>query len=356
MGRGGGGDGSGWGRRNSPDGQGGRSQRIESLLRQFDANGDGMITPDEVDGSRRALFENVVRRAGLNPAGPVSVQALAGALSQRGSGRAGGPPQGDTPTNAAEAAKATASLVPGFGPPSQGSSVQGFGAPAEGKPAAASSSSSSSSPSPATMASSPSSGASKAASSSSPSSSGSASSSPDRGQVDSRVRKYAESLMRQYDKNKNGVLEKEEWMLMRGSWRDADSNGDGIITLDELTAKLGNYSQTRQSVNAGSSSPGPSSSGSSPGTSSGSSESAASTASSGTLKKSYRFLSPQERLPKGLPDWFLRKDADSDGQVTMAEYAPGGWSESMAEEFTKYDLNGDGIVTPEECLKAANSK
>ena len=161
--------------------------------------------------------------------------------------------------------------------------------------------------------------------------------------------------MRQYDKNKNGTLEKDEWMLMRGSWRDADTNGDGIITLDELTAKLGNFSQTRQSVSSGSSSSG-SSSVSSSDNSSGNSGSAASTASNSAAKKSYRFLSPQERLPKGLPDWFLRKDADSDGQVTMAEYAPGGWSESMAEEFVKYDLNGDGVVTPEECLKAANSK
>jgi len=55
---------------------------------------------------------------------------------------------------------------------------------------------------------------------------------------DSRFRQYAESLLRQYDTNKNGVLEKGEWMQMRGSWRDADTNGDGIITLDELTARF----------------------------------------------------------------------------------------------------------------------
>jgi len=346
-------------------GGGGQTQRVETLLRQFDANGDGMISPDEVNGSRKAAFEKVVRRAGLDPAGPVAVKALADALTQRGSGRAP-PAQGDTPAKEADATKATASLVPGFGPPSQGASVLGFGPPAEAKPAVASSSSSSSSPRPATTASSPSSGSSSAASAPSPSSSGPASSSPERGQVDGKIRKYAESLMRQYDKNKNGTLEKDEWMQMRGSWRDADTNGDGIITLDELTAKLGNFSQTRQPASSNSSSgsspgsssgsPPRSSSGNSPGSSSASSGSAASSASNNSAKKSYRFLSPHERLPKGLPDWFLRKDADSDGQVTMAEYAPGGWSESMAEEFAKYDLNNDGVVTPEECLKAANSK
>jgi hypothetical protein len=157
------------------------------------------------------------------------------------------------------------------------------------------------------------------------------------------VRKYAEALLRQYDTNKNGVLEKDEWMQMKSNWRDADTNGDGIITLDELAVKMGGFSRSRSASSS---------------TSSGSSVAAVSGGSSGssTSKRSYRFLSPQERLPRGLPDWFLRKDTDGDGQVTMAEYSRGGWSDSMAEEFAKYDRNGDGIITPEECLKAMNAK
>jgi hypothetical protein len=63
-----------------------------------------------------------------------------------------------------------------------------------------------------------------------------ASASPDRGRLESRARPYAESLMKQWDKNKNGVLEKEEWSQMAQRWRAADLNGDGKITLDELTA------------------------------------------------------------------------------------------------------------------------
>jgi hypothetical protein len=59
---------------------------------------------------------------------------------------------------------------------------------------------------------------------------------PDRSQIDSRVRRYAEALLRQYDKNKNGVLEKDEWSQMPEQWRTADRNGDGKITLEELTA------------------------------------------------------------------------------------------------------------------------
>jgi hypothetical protein len=62
------------------------------------------------------------------------------------------------------------------------------------------------------------------------------SASPGRGRLESRARPYAESLMKQWDKNKNGVLEKEEWSQMAPRWRAADLNGDGKITLDELTA------------------------------------------------------------------------------------------------------------------------
>jgi hypothetical protein len=62
--------------------------------------------------------------------------------------------------------------------------------------------------------------------------------SPDRSQIESRVRQYAESLLKQYDKNKNGVLEKDEWSQMPERWRGADRNGDGKITLDELVARL----------------------------------------------------------------------------------------------------------------------
>jgi hypothetical protein len=68
--------------------------------------------------------------------------------------------------------------------------------------------------------------------------------------------------------------------------------------------------------------------------------------------KSGRFLLPKERLPKDMPDWFLEKDTDGDGQVDMAEYASD-WTPSTVAEFNRYDLNHDGVITPAECRKAA---
>ena len=67
-------------------------------------------------------------------------------------------------------------------------------------------------------------------------------------------------------------------------------------------------------------------------------------------RKPARFLLPKERLASGLPEWFLRRDADGDGQVTMAEYASD-WTPALAAEFNGYDLNRDGVITAAECLK-----
>jgi hypothetical protein len=68
-------------------------------------------------------------------------------------------------------------------------------------------------------------------------------------------------------------------------------------------------------------------------------------------QKYYRFKTPHERLPKGIPDWFIEKDANRDGQIMMAEFATR-WNNALVAEFLQFDRNGDGIVTPKECLAA----
>lgn len=182
------------------------------------------------------------------------------------------------------------------------------------------------------------------------SSSGSSSGSSDA----QRIRSYAEGLLRQYDANKNGVLDKDEWSNARSISKDTDANGDGTVTLDELTAKLGSYGKDEGRSSGSSSSTastagGTSSSGDRSRYSGGSSRS--SDPKAPTEKRSYRQRLATERLPKGLPDWFARNDADGDGQVVMAEYASL-WSETKASEFAKFDLDGDGVITPRECLRA----
>jgi len=71
-------------------------------------------------------------------------------------------------------------------------------------------------------------------------------------------------------------------------------------------------------------------------------------------RSSYRFLSPRERLPEGLPDWFLDRDSNLDGQVTMAEFATD-WTDAKVNEFLRYDCNNDGVITVEEVLNPVDS-
>ncbi len=71
-------------------------------------------------------------------------------------------------------------------------------------------------------------------------------------------------------------------------------------------------------------------------------------------KKPTRFLTASERLPKGLPAWFVKADVNSEGQVTMAQYATD-WTPQKVQEFNRYDLNGDGIITADEVLKVTKS-
>ncbi|HND52301.1 MAG TPA: hypothetical protein PLV92_07885, partial [Pirellulaceae bacterium] len=77
------------------------------------------------------------------------------------------------------------------------------------------------------------------------SSSGSSSSSSGTSAADeaAKVRRYAEGLLKQYDANKNGVLDKDEWTQVRTITPDTDANKDGAVTIEELTAKLSGFGQ-----------------------------------------------------------------------------------------------------------------
>jgi len=158
-----------------------------------------------------------------------------------------------------------------------------------------------------------------------------------------KIRKYAQSLLKRYDKNKNGVIDKDEWGGMRGDPAKHDLNKDGHLTLDELIIRLNNYNRKKNSSEKSSSS-------SKNYQSRKGDDSASARSHTGEDKKPYRALTPLERLPTGLPDWFARDDKNGDGQVAMAEFAVAG-SKAKADEFAGYDLNHDGVITPSEYLK-----
>jgi len=145
---------------------------------------------------------------------------------------------------------------------------------------------------------------------------------------------------------------------MRGEPQKADRDNNGLITKEELAAQLSDYGRSKSSSSGssgGSITPSSNSGTSNSGTSLGSRNASTRTygnsggSSAGGPRKTYRFLAPVERLPKGLPDWFTRSDADGDGQVAMAEFSSS-WNDSKVAEFAGWDRNGDGLITPKEAL------
>jgi Ca2+-binding EF-hand superfamily protein len=54
------------------------------------------------------------------------------------------------------------------------------------------------------------------------------------------------------------------------------------------------------------------------------------------------------KMPAGLPPWFKELDTDGDGQVALYEWRRAG---KDLDEFKNWDLNDDGLITPEEAIK-----
>ncbi|MCS7237645.1 MAG: hypothetical protein NZ899_05165 [Thermoguttaceae bacterium] len=170
-----------------------------------------------------------------------------------------------------------------------------------------------------------------------------AGSDPDR---ERRIREFAESILRRNDRNQSGRLEQDEWGELRGNPKEMDRNGDGVITLEELQQYAADFGRRREGPSGGPPGSAPPPQVVSPG---GGGQQSSPTPNNGT--RFVRFRRPHELLPQGLPDWFVSRDKDEDGQVSMAEYATS-WNDSVVAEFLRYDLDNDGVITPKECLAA----
>jgi Ca2+-binding EF-hand superfamily protein len=177
-------------------------------------------------------------------------------------------------------------------------------------------------------------------------------------QINEQDRQEAARAFRYYDRNNDGKIDQEE--LRRSSRGDDlmqyDRNRDGAITPDEMEYR---YAQ-RRVANTRGTAPGmqqPSEGGDRRGRGGRdggegrSNDNDNGNPSPYASLSSYRVVAPVERLPEGLPDWFYRNDADGDGQISMVEFSAT-WTEAVLQEFLQFDLNQDGLVTPEEALRA----
>ncbi len=191
---------------------------------------------------------------------------------------------------------------------------------------------------------------------------------------------YAKSLVKQYDKNGNMMLEGDERKELRGRAAESDLNHDGVITIDELVMHLGAPATAAPATTAASgvalhdSSTDHVRSGSSgyrrhegdPANSergkaeadkalagrvfTGSAGGKGATTKGGDKRRSYRFTPASERPANALPSELKSRDANGDAQVSMSEYSRT-WSQSTVASFRRWDLNNDGIITATEAAK-----
>jgi hypothetical protein len=280
-----------------------RYSKTVELLHELDTNGDGVI--DENDSldteSGPHLLQQTFLRLGLEPRLPVTIDALQQALAVHY--------QIPSVSPSGRTAEATAPNVP---PTPSVPAVAGFGTLREAAraPVAAPASDEPTPDEPSPPA------------------------AFDNAALESKLHELAAALMKQFDLDGDGVLDRDEWPSASrwGAFSEIGRTHTDYVTFDEISLHLRDrYSREPFPLSSGD---------------------ADSASDRPSARKSHRFLSPHERWPKDLPDWFRNKDLDGDGQVSMAEFSTT-WTATEEQEFARYDLNHDGLITPAECLKAA---
>ncbi len=150
-----------------------------------------------------------------------------------------------------------------------------------------------------------------------------------------RLQRYAQNLVRQYDKNKDGKLDKGELGAMRRPPVGADANQDGYVTIDEYVESLSKQSSSRSSSTSSPPEPG------NPKIVNIENAAPPDPGAQGQSR------SPRRPSSTAAPASFDGLDTNKDGQVQMSEFS-GDWDEAKVEEFEAKDVNGDGLITPEE--------
>ena len=136
-------------------------------------------------------------------------------------------------------------------------------------------------------------------------------------------KRYAEGLLKNYDKNKDSKLSKKELAEMRRPPENADSNGDGYVDKNELIASVSKRSTKNSSVSKSSSS------------------------SRDKNESMSRLRRDSKKSYNSRDSVFGGKDKNNDGQLQMHEFEQN-WTKEKIAKFKEKDLNGDGVITEVE--------
>lgn len=216
------------------------------------------------------------------------------------------------------------------------------------------------------------------------------------------LRSYADSIVEKYDYNKDGVLQESEWSKMAGAPQAMDMNGDFVLEGYEILYYLGRYAKDRTIFRPVPPVPlqqrhmlrltdrsvliRPLSGKMRVETAEAvdkakederladltedeltamveETDEAVGTEDDPELfgllveemdeSKQREYAAPLEEI-RGMPVWFLARDINGDGQLSLREFAPGLSLEATAF-FGRLDADSDGFVTPDEVRKYMNN-
>ena len=197
-----------------------------------------------------------------------------------------------------------------------------------------------------------------------------------------KVVRYADVMIKRYDTNGDGVLQREEWGKMPGTPQAIDLDGDGLITKDELVWYFNHYGQSRtihrivvRDLSAPykfdptnlqvfrpvlrRTAPAVPDTETSPESTETSVEEMMKANEQPVDEDVYQKMLEERQVPsarpyhvlpetlRGVPSWFILLDKNGDGQISLAEFAPT-LSPRLVVLFKQLDKNDDGYIDPEE--------
>ncbi len=181
--------------------------------------------------------------------------------------------------------------------------------------------------------------------------------------IPGKVSRYAQRLMQKYDADRDGQLQAEEWSRMRGNPARIDADRNGAISQDELAGHVAAFGRAHRIRPKRRPPPAvdlalllaetieiKSPDASDEDMPNGEEGATADRELTDQDRRELKYFRSVDRLPPGLPDWFIRRDADGDGQLTLAEFAPKA-AKTQLDQFARHDLNRDGIITAKEYLR-----
>lgn len=170
-------------------------------------------------------------------------------------------------------------------------------------------------------------------------------------QIPLKVARYARRYVQVRDKNGDGILQTEEWKSQHDELAHVDADDNGELIWIEIASRITRYGQARALR--------PWIVGDSSSTVTSQNRSVrmvgSDEESNQPIQRQTRFYVPSSRLSSNLPKWFVDRDRDGDGQLTLREFAPND-GVGVVRQFREYDRNRDGVVVPRELLQKPETK